>query len=410
MINEREYLSQVLRARPKEFAKALNDATGDSERVLRIHFGDLQFERMQALARNVTAAPEGNVVVLPGILGSALYEDSEHIWISPWNIIRGEFDQLQVDDAGNSVKSIKATNLLKKYYGEMQLTLLTNWNVVSFPYDWRLDICASARGLKKQIDSILGPDAPFSFAVHSMGGLVARSYLNQFPDDWKRVERFIMIGVPNYGSYAIPVFYNGLNQVMKIVALLDQEHFMPELLQFAKTFVGTYQMLPFLGKSVDAEKLLTPGVYGDLNPSPERFDNARAFQNEIADSVKPEKLTYIAGYGFKTVDGIADWGKLQSWDGYHQSLNGDGTVPHSLGFIDGVMNYYAHVEHSSLPADKGVIQAVQDILKTGVTAALPTKMPEIGLMQQAMLQTERLAESATSAAMTCSPKSAHNRV
>jgi pimeloyl-ACP methyl ester carboxylesterase len=394
MTNERAYLTQVLTATPRDFAQAIKSADGDAERVLRVHFGDSLFERMQQLAQNVTATPEGNVVMLPGILGSSLYENEEHIWLSPFNIILGQFDQLPLDGTGTSLKPIQAPNLLKKYYGEMQLTLLNHWNVVSFPYDWRLEIRASAQGLKKQIDTILGPSAKFSFAVHSMGGLVARSYLQQFPGDWARVQRFIMMGTPNYGSFAIPVLYNGLNNVMKVVALLDQEHYMADLLQFAKTFVGTYEMQPFVGKSPDATKLLDPAVYGNLNPPQLRFDNAKSFQQEIATAIKPDVMTYIAGYGFKTADAIADWSKLQSWVGYHQTLNGDGTVPHALGFIDTVTNYFVEVEHSSLPADSRVIQAVVDIVSTGSTTALPTKMPPIEVLNQTLLQTERITEAA----------------
>lgn len=395
MVNERQFLTQVLQAKPLDFAGAIKTATGDAERVLRTHFGDQQFERMQTLAQNVTAKPEGAVVMLPGILGSSLYETSEHIWLSPWNLIRGEFDQLQLDAQGSSLKSIQALNLLKKYYGEMQLALLQNWNVVSFPYDWRLDIKVTAQQLKKQIDTILGPDAPFSFAVHSMGGLVARSFLQQFPGQWQRVQQFIMMGTPNYGSFAIPLLYSGLNEVMEIVAILDVQHSMDDLLQFAKTFVGTFQMLPFVGKSDAAPRLLQAATYGNLNPAQQRLDTARDFQKAIDPVVDATKMTYIAGYGIKTADGIVDFNNLTSWNGYSQTLKGDGTVPHSLGFIDGVTNYFVHAEHSGLPADGTVIQAVQDILKTGSTTALPKQMPQISALAQDFMAVERVAQSAT---------------
>lgn len=395
MINERQFLAQVLGAKPVDFAAAMKTASGDAERVLRTHFGDDQFERMQARSQKVTATPQGAVVMLPGILGSALFEASEHIWLSPWNLIRGEFDQLQLDAAGASLKTIQAPNLLKEFYGEMQLALLENWNVVSFPYDWRLDITVLARQLKDQIDKLLRPTDSFSFVVHSLGGLVARSFLQQFPEQGKRVQRFIMMGTPNYGSYAIPLLYSGLNDVMKIVALIDVQHNMDALLQFAKTFVATYQMLPFVEKArTDGPKLLQAATYGKLNPAQQRLDTARDFQKAMNPVIEAEKMTYIAGYGMKTADGIVDFNKLTSWDGYSQTLNGDGTVPHSLGFIDGVPNYFVHGEHSSLPANALVIQAVQDILKTGSTNKLPGKMPQISAFAQDLMAVQRVAEDA----------------
>jgi pimeloyl-ACP methyl ester carboxylesterase len=394
VINEREYLEQVQKSGPRQFANILRTASGDGERVLRTHFGDAAFERMQQLAQNMAATPSGTVVVLPGILGSELFENHEHIWISVWNIIRGDFDQLQLDAGGHSIKAIQAPTPLKDYYGELQLSLLQRWNVVAFPFDWRLDIRELARQLKEKIDASVPGAGGFSVVAHSLGGLVARSFLQQFPDQLNRVQKFIMLGTPNYGSFAVPVLYNGLNDVLKMVALLDQQHYMPDLLQFAKTFVSTYQMLPAPGKSPDADRLMDPAVYGDLHPPQQRFDNAKAFQQEIAGTVDPAKMSYIAGYGFKTPDGIADWNKLRSWDGYRQTLAGDGTVPHSLGLISGVPAYFVHAEHSSLPAQKPVIQAVEEILSTGASS-LPKQMPQIGALTQVMLSAEKVTESVT---------------
>lgn len=222
---------------------------------------------------------------------------------------------------------------------------------------------------------------------------MVRSFLQQFPDQWSRVDRFVMMGTPNFGSFAIPILYNGLNQVMKLVSILDQTYDMGQLLQFAKMFVGTYQMLPFIGKSSDAQKLMNPAAYSDLNPPQDRFDDAARFQTDVA-AIHTDKTSYIAGYNQSTVDGIADWNKLQSSSGYHQTLAGDGTVPHSLGFVDGITNYFVEEEHSMLAANGQVITAVQDILANGTTTVLPTTIPTVRLASQLMLQTERIATDA----------------
>src|SRR5215472_6491971 len=390
MINEREYLAQVLKAAPRQFANILRTAGGDAERILRLHFGDALFERMQNLGRNMAATPPGTVVLLPGVLGSELYENAEHVWISIWNIIRGDVYQLPLDANGRSLKAIQPSTPLKDYYGEMQLALLQQWNVVTFAYDWRLDIRALARQLKEKIDTSVPAASGFSLVAHSLGGLIGRSYLQQFPEDLKRLQKFIMLGTPNYGTLAAPVLFNGLNDVFKIVALLDQQHYLPDLLQVAKTWVSTYQMLPFPGKSADAARLMDPAVYGDLNPPPQRFDAARAFQQEI-NGTDTTRMTYIAGYGFKTPDYISDWSKLKSWDGYQQTLAGDGLVPHSLGLLDKVPTYFVQAEHNSLPANTRVIQAVIDILATGASA-LPRQMPQIDILTQRMMAAEKLTE------------------
>lgn len=401
LINDRDFLTLVDNSKPLQFGHILRTAPGDGERVLRTRWGDALFERMQDLSRTMTANPTGTVVLLPDILGSELYENDEHLWSSPPSIIRGDFGRLQLNGAGHSIKSIEVRNPLKRYYGELQLSLLQRWNVHVFPYDWRLDIRVLARQLKEKIDTSVPTPGGFSIIGHGMGGLVARSYFQQFPDQTSRVQRFIMLGTPNYGSFAIPALFNGVNEVMRLVALLDQRHFMPELLQFAKTFVSTYQMLPFLDKSPDAQRLMDPAAYGDLKPPQQRFDQANAFQKEIAriPATPCTKGSYIGGYGFQTPYGIADWKNLQSCQGYMWTLAGDGTVPHTLGPIDGLPTYFVHAEHGRLPADERVIQAIIEILTAGNTSTLPTQMPQINVVTpnvrtQEMLFQERTTESA----------------
>jgi len=313
--NERDFIANVETSSPAAFAEILRSATGDAERILRTHFGDDKFERMQQSAANVTTAPAGSVIMLPGILGSELHEGDETIWMDVWSIINGDFDQLQVRPDGSSVKTIDAPSMLKKYYGEMLTSLMQKWKVIAFPYDWRLDIRDSAKKLKATVDASLQAGDRLLFVAHSMGGLVVRSFLQQFPDQWNRVDRFIMMGTPNFGSFAIPLLYNGLNQVMKFISWLDQTYYMDQLLQFAKMFVGTYQMMPFVGKSPDAERLLNPAVYGNLNPPQDRFDNAKAFQGEMTATLQLAKMSYIAGFNHNTADGIADWTNLQSNSG-----------------------------------------------------------------------------------------------
>jgi pimeloyl-ACP methyl ester carboxylesterase len=390
--NEHEYVARVEKAAPEEFAGILKTAKADTERVLRVHFGDAVFKRMQSLAQNARDQLSGTVILLPGILGTELYQGDEHIWLGVWNLIRGKFDQLQMDLDGSSIQPIQSTELLKIIYGELQLVLLQHWKVLTFPYDWRLDIRDSARLLKAKIDASLGSEEKIFFVAHSMGGLVARSFLQQFPSEWDRVQRFVMIGTPNYGSFAVPALYNGLNAIMRVIATLDQEHDAAQLLQFAKMFVGLFEMMPFAEKTPDAIGLLDPAIYGNLRPPQERLDNAKAFQKEMSTTIHREKMSYIAGFNWKTPDAIADWHKLQSWEGYHQTMAGDGTVSHSLGLIEDVKTYFVESEHSLLPTHPAVIQAVEDILKNGVTNALPTAMPATTMLRQELLMIERTAE------------------
>lgn len=73
-----------------------------------------------------------------------------------------------------------------------------NYLVFGFDYpSTRVSIPESAEYLKKSILSLNGVEE-INFVVHSLGGLVVRSYLSKHQD--KRIKRMVMMGVPNKGA------------------------------------------------------------------------------------------------------------------------------------------------------------------------------------------------------------------
>jgi pimeloyl-ACP methyl ester carboxylesterase len=377
-MNEREFIKNVELSGPNRFAEILHSTDAHEQELLARYFGAERLERMKnppALDVVRGAAPlAGTIVLLPGILGSELWEPHEHIWLDVWSIIKGDFDQLQVNPDGSSRKPITAPAVLKRYYGEMTTSLHGIGKLLVFPFDWRLDIAAAAQQLKHSLDATAAPNEPVFFVAHSMGGLVVRSLFAQYPAEHARTKLFIMMGTPNLGSYEIPALYFGLNDVMKLVAFADQQHYMPDLLQFAKYFTGTYQMLPFFTNVPAAQCLYDTATYGPLNAPADRFDRAKTFQSDVSDALD-SRCRYIAGAGEPTKNGIRDWNNLSSLDGYTMTTAGDGTVPHALGIIDGITAYFVHEKHSNLPSNQDVIQAVLDLLATGDTTVLPKHLP-----------------------------------
>jgi pimeloyl-ACP methyl ester carboxylesterase len=73
--------------------------------------------------------------------------------------------------------------------------------VVSFDYpSTRVTIPESAAYLKRVIDSLEGVES-IDLVVHSLGGLIVRSYLSQTADKPDpRLHRMVMLGVPNHGA------------------------------------------------------------------------------------------------------------------------------------------------------------------------------------------------------------------
>src|SRR5262249_14539574 len=164
-------------------------------------------------------------------------------------------------------------------------------------------IQASADALEQSINQWFGSDTPVHLVAHSMGGLVARQFIASHPARWASMwdnagagalgGRLIMLGTPNLGSFAIPLLYNGLNSLVNKMAIVDVKHNSDDLLQTAKTFVGTYQMLPSLIKMPEMQRLYAPGTYGALNPVQSRFTRSLRFQNDLKDVIDSNRMVYV---------------------------------------------------------------------------------------------------------------------
>jgi pimeloyl-ACP methyl ester carboxylesterase len=386
MLDERAYIEEVESASPEQFAEILSTANIEQQAALRAYFGAAKLDRLRALAqRQVIRSPatkKGNVVILPGILGSELTvaaDNKQKVWFGFWSILKGDFDQLQVGSTGKSLKTVIATAAFRRYYGELEQYLLADWNVLVAPYDWRLDIRDSADLLLNTINSHFGFAKDVHLIAHSMGGLVARSMAQRHPEVWARMGKLIMIGTPNYGSLAIAHLYTGLYRLMRVLAAIDTQHSVAALLQFIKNFVGTYEMLPRQDKLLTTQnsvRLYDPASYGNLQPPRDRFDDALNFQKELEMIHNPERMTYIAGTNQPTADGVRDWSRLNSMDGYTFTLSGDGTVPHALGLLPGISaTYFVEEEHSALPSNQIVMEAVGNILADRPVPGVATQPP-----------------------------------
>jgi pimeloyl-ACP methyl ester carboxylesterase len=394
MVSDREILSRLEKANVPQLVELVSRPDADEGRVLRAYFGDARFRELQELALRASTAAvtnKGNVVVLHGIMGGELTlhetaNDDDLIWVSIWRLFLGGFTQLICNDDGSSSMDVTATGILKSYYGKQLVALSGNWNVRAFWYDWRADIEASADALEDHINQWFGSDSPVHLVAHSMGGLVARQFIASHPARWKSMwdtanagaagGRLIMLGTPNFGSFAIPLLYMGLDSLVNKMAIVDVKHNSDDLLQTAKTFIGTYQMLPSLEKMPEMQRLYDPGTYGALNPLQSRFSSSLRFQNGLKGVFDSNRMVYVAGYNQPTADGIVDWNNLHKMEGYHFSMRGDGIVPHTLGLLDGVTTYFVEEEHGKLPDNADVITAVDDILRTGATTILPTSIPD----------------------------------
>ena len=384
MIDERVLISELSRSGPDQLLARIAKADRDEQRVYQIYFGPEQYAALQRLAMRSAALrgapPKGNVVVLHGIMGGDLTlfntDGQSRIWVDVLHLMGGQFDRLSLDDvSGLSLRDVRASGIYMKFYATQIASLSQDWTVRPFFYDWRRDVRQAADDLARNIDSWFGPAAPVHLVAHSMGGLVARSFLDRHPERWKSMAdeklekggRLVMLGTPNYGSFAIPRLLFGRNDVLDVLIKINLAHLLDRsfFINIIRTFTGAYQMLPVRAKLDGLDCLYRSATYSSAQVRQEHLDGAEDFQREIADSIDRARMVYVAGYNRLTFAGIANPDALGIDNGYTVTMRGDGTVPHVLGLIDGVKTYYVDEEHSKLPGNDRVCRAMTELLETG---------------------------------------------
>lgn len=366
-----------------------------SDQALRDHFGPEKLERLHCLADRVRSARQrreplrGNIIFIPGIMGSELTvtdkDDDDVVWISFWRLIKGGIKKLQLAADGaqeaDSTLRVQPSGLDKDSYAETILWLKAYWNVEPFAYDWRKDLDRAAEGLKDLVQTKF-KDQPVHLVAHSMGGLLSRNFIRLYPKVWKAMSepkkvqggRLVMLGTPNYGSYAIAQAMVAKDKLVKWLAAADLRHDVEEVLDVLNGFVGSYQLLPSPAKLPVLEKqLYDSGCWGRYPIVTAHLDRARKFHTDldVATTTDPERMTYIAGCNRETLNGVTIEGP--GMFEFDVTLKGDGRVTHSLGLLPGVPTYYVDEIHGDLQKNEQVLEAIDEILRTGKTGVLATE-------------------------------------
>ncbi len=406
-MSERSAARRIDSAGPDELARLLVSASGEEEAAVRNYLGANRFEEMRNLALEQPRASErkGNVIVTHGIMGSHLSRAEpgggfDRFWLDPLHIALRSLEVLRLNDVGTSGydpgSNIVPTGLLNRVYGKQMLALNKNWNVRPFCFDWRKDLNESADELLEEMTRHFGTDTPVHIVAHSMGGLVARTFMVKHRQRWESMwdsksngrtgGRLVMLGTPNHGSFVIPLLINGIGMMIRVVAAASLRHNMEELLKITNSFEGTYQMLPSPCAMPEMDKLYYSKTYADLsvpqNIPQGRLDRAREHHELLRDAVDERRMIYVAGYGRHTASGILDFSELHSGEAGYQwtKRDGDGTVPHNLGFLatpsgQRIRTYFVDETHMQLPLNPLVNLALGGLLETGTTDYLQEEMP-----------------------------------
>src|SRR5262245_35008065 len=372
--------------------EALVSLDPEEEDLLRQELGAQTFERTRRSAtRGRRGAKKGKVLVLPGIMGSLLdvldpKGEADRIWLSPFNIIRGRFMELELTPDSEPAKkgtTVRTAGLYRSFYMALLIELDNHWNVRPFAFDWREPIDRSAARLDGEIKAF-GDGGPVHLIAHSMGGLVCRRFISAFPDTWKAMNdttgkgsggRLIQLGTPNRGSFAIAKVLTGQEDAVKKLSLFDPWHGMDDILDVVSSFPGVYQMLPSQLQDLgdDHVRLYQSATWGSFKALQRHLDAAKKLHEDLRTVIDPERLLYVAGYDRPTFSSIKVTapGKFT----FGLTRDGDGKVAHALGLLDGVRTFYVDEDHGALAKNDHVLARIHDLLERGTTTALAATKP-----------------------------------
>ncbi|MGN6454239.1 MAG: esterase/lipase family protein, partial [Steroidobacteraceae bacterium] len=224
-------------------------ATGTHRRELSDYFGPHEYRALAALARRACAARATagglRVLIVPGIMGSQLGMaraaplPNDILWLDPLDIQRGRLAALRMPAAAPVVP----LGVVLFSYLRLKLQLRARGFAVEFhDYDWRLSVACAGERLAERLQELR--PARVAIVAHSMGGLVGRAALacGAAP----HVERVVLLGTPNCGSFAAVQALRGTYAVVRKVARLALQASAESLASDVfSTFPSLYELLPY---------------------------------------------------------------------------------------------------------------------------------------------------------------------
>ncbi|MBQ7936677.1 MAG: hypothetical protein IJ333_10100 [Clostridia bacterium] len=299
----------------------------------------------------------------------------------------GRQSQIACDENGVSINAIYPYNpdnygvldLYKNLYNTLLTECSAEYDVIFFAYDWRMT-CANAAS---KLNTLLSNYDDCILIAHSMGGIVASSYLARSLYNRNKVNKFISVGTPYTGApKALYVIETG--RLMWITEALL------ELSEYAKNIPAIYELLPTeryfdkYSRYIEENEYNVYGYKYSLNylksldwakkingdPKP-MFSQAESFHESLLIdgthiAERSDVDTYkIFGIDEDTITGVA-YDSNGNYDFYYYTNDGDGTVPtySALNNVEiGSDKTFSFKEnHTDLIKDYDCIQLIIDII------------------------------------------------
>jgi hypothetical protein len=334
------------------------------------------------------------VVLLPGIMGSNLQVKDDILWINYVAFLKGHLTKLAYSDSNN--QHINAHSLIKTSYKKLVDYLSLNYDVVTFPFDWRKPLTDCTKDFDAKIKDLMRFKQPIKIIGHSMGGVLVRDFIINHPATWTDLNkmagfRLVFLGSPLGGSFRIPYVLFGYDDIISKLATIDIRNSKKELLKVFSNLPGILSLLPLEENNAGTD-FASQAVwdtmrkaFGDNDwPIPDEkvlkaFGEYRKNVNEKAADIDFSKAVYIAGAcrpKKTTPSGYnIEKGKLH----FEFTTEGDESVTWASGIPETLKEkgkvYFSNITHGELANDNRLFPAITDVLEKGETAKLPAKQP-----------------------------------
>jgi tetratricopeptide (TPR) repeat protein len=341
------------------------------------------------------------VVLIPGIMGSNLSKNDELIWIRYLKMFGGRLTDLAIGEP-----NIKATSLIRTSYNKLVQYLEPKYDVVTFAFDWRLQLNEAAVLFKKKIETLLTHQQPVKIIAHSMGGVLVRDFMVTQAPTWKKLNAsdgfsLIFLGSPLRGSYRIPAVLFGKDAIIDKLSKIDVFHSKKKLLETFFKFPGLLSLLP-LDTHEDHDfalattwKKMASAMGGWIEPETNDLKTFRDYRNAITVSkdIDYANAVYIAGKDKSTpcdysIEQTGSGTKLEiiSTGEGDQSVTWDSGIPKEMIARDTV--YYVDVSHGALANAPDMFDAIEELLTNKKTDLLTRVRPEVRGEQKLFKQPE----------------------
>lgn len=251
------------------------------------------------------------------------------------------------------------------------------WQVSVLPYDWRAQVSSHTTEIQNMITSLTSPNEKVDIVGHSMGGLLARAYLEK-TQSHSKVEKLMTVGSPHQGTALVyPVWSAGeighgdptyrfmLTLLEKRCAVITRN----DRLAIQQYFQSVQNMLPIVNYLYD-------NVTGAVKPVASMLEKNNWLPTLFASPFYGISVGTLSGTGQTTTLGyrviLPTFGDLSAgnWlDGKPVSTitttEGDGTVLTSSTEIEGATNTTIPGTHTSIVSSQAGITQIQQFLTAG---------------------------------------------